>query len=98
MTAIILAVLRVVIVGGLLAWGCHWKLQAIYWRENAVKQGKKRLTGDDRAKVESQTINQRAAHQIFLLNEEIERVLADNRRLRNINRNLLKQMDRRNAG
>ena len=97
MEEIILAVLRVIIAGGLLAWGCKWKLTAMHWRDNAISQGRKRVSGADR-NVEHQEINRKAAHQIFLLNSEVERLYDENRRLRNINRNLLKQMDRRNAG
>ena len=68
-----------------------------YWRENAIAQGRKRVSGADR-NVERQEINRKTAHQIFLLNSEVERLYDENIRLRNMNRNLLRQMDRRNAG
>lgn len=68
-----------------------------YWRDNAIRQGRKRVSGADR-NVEHQEINRKAAHQIFLLNSEVERLYDENLRLRNMNRNLLRQMDRRNAG
>ena len=90
----VLLILLAAVLGG---WGLHWRRQAKRWKKNAIMQGRKRLSGAD-ARTKTQTISQRAAHQIWMLNEEVERLGSENQRLRNMNRNLLRQMDRRKAG
>lgn len=75
---------------------CLWreKRKTAYWRDNAIRQGRKRTSGADR-ECRSQEINRQAAHKLFLLGSEVERLTDENLRLRNVNRNLLRQMDRR---
>lgn len=65
------------------------------YRDAALKNGRARLQRDEEHRDEIGQINRRAAHKIAEQNATIEELEGEIRRLRNINRNLLKQMDRR---
>lgn len=77
---------------GLALWRQSRKTK--YWRDNATRQARKRLDGTDRQN-RRQEFERQNMSRLYLLNCEVERLGDENRRLRNINRNLLKQMDRR---
>lgn len=54
-----------------------------------------RLTKDAACDAELQQINRKAAKAITRLNAQVEDLTSELQRVRNINRNLLKQMDQR---
>ena len=54
-----------------------------------------RLTKDAACDAELQQINRKAAKAITQLNAQVEDLTSELQRVRNINRNLLKQLDRR---
>lgn len=69
--------------------------EKLRYRDAALKNGRARLQRDEAHRDEIGQINRRAAHKIAEQNATIEELDGEIRRLRNINRNLLKQMDRR---
>lgn len=69
--------------------------EKLRYRDAALKNGRARLQRDEEHRDEIGQINRRAAHKIAEQNATIEELEGEIRRLRNINRNLLKQMDRR---
>lgn len=69
--------------------------EKLRYRDAALKNGRARLQRDEDHRDEIGRINRRAAHKIAEQNATIEELEGEIRRLRNINRNLLKQMDRR---
>lgn len=69
--------------------------EKLRYRDAALKNGRARLQRDEAHRDEIGQINRRAAHKIAEQNATIEELEGEIRRLRNINRNLLKQMDRR---
>lgn len=69
--------------------------EKLRYRDAALKNGRARLQRDEDHRDEIGQINRRAAHKIAEQNATIEELEGEIRRLRNINRNLLKQMDRR---
>ena len=66
-----------------------------YWKRQAMANARARLTKDAACNVEKQEINRKAGRAIAQLNAQVEDLTAEIKRLRNINRNLLKQLDRR---
>ena len=69
--------------------------EKLRYRDAALKNGRARLQRDEAHRDEIGQINRRAAHKIAEQNATIEELDGEIRRLRNINRKLLKQMDRR---
>lgn len=69
--------------------------EKLRYRDAALKNGRARLQRDEAHRDEIGQINRRAAHKIAEQNATIEELEGEIRRLRNINRNLIKQMDRR---
>lgn len=69
--------------------------EKLRYRDAALKNGRARLQRDEAHRDEIGQINRRAAKRIAEQNAIIEELEGEIRRLRNINRNLLKQMDRR---
>jgi FtsZ-interacting cell division protein ZipA len=69
--------------------------EKLRYRDAALKNGRARLQRDEKHRDEIGQINRRAAKRIAEQNATIEDLEGEIRRLRNINRNLLKQMDRR---
>ena len=66
-----------------------------YWKRQAMANARARLTKDAACNVEKQEINRKAGRAIAKLNAQVEDLTAELQRVRNINRNLLKQMDKR---
>ena len=71
----------------------HRRLE--YWKRQAMANARARLTKDAACNVEKQEINRKAGRAIAQLNAQVKDLTAEIKRLRNINRNLLKQMDKR---
>ena len=66
-----------------------------YWKRQAMANARARLTKDAACNVEKQEINRKAGRAIAQLNAQVEDLTSELQRVRNINRNLLKQMDQR---
>lgn len=66
-----------------------------YWKRQAMANARARLTKDAACNVEKQEINRKAGRAIAQLNAQVEDLTAELQRVRNINRNLLRQMDKR---
>ena len=66
-----------------------------YWKRQAMANARARLTKDAACNIEKQEINRKAGRAIAQLNAQVEDLTAELQRVRNINRNLLKQMDQR---
>ena len=69
--------------------------QTAYWKRQAMANARARLTKDAACNVEKQEINCKAGREIARLNAQVEDLTAELQRVRNINRNLLKQLDKR---
>ena len=66
-----------------------------YWKRQAMANARARLTKDAACNVEKQEINRKAGRAIAQLNAQVEDLTSELQRVRNINRNLLRQMDKR---
>ena len=66
-----------------------------YWKRQAMANARARLTKDAACDTEKKEINRKAGRAIAQLNAQVEDLTAELQRVRNINRNLLKQLDRR---
>ena len=66
-----------------------------YWKRQAMANARARLTKDAACDAEMQQLNRKAGRAIAQLNAQVEDLTAELQRVRNINRNLLKQLDRR---
>ena len=71
----------------------HRRLE--YWKRQAMANARARLTKDAACNVEKQEINRKAGRAIAQLNAQVEDLTSELQRVRNINRNLLRQMDQR---
>ena len=71
----------------------HQRLE--YWKRQAMANARARLTKDAACNIEKQEINRKAGRAIAQLNAQVEDLTAELQRVRNINRNLLRQMDQR---
>ena len=69
--------------------------EKLRYRDAALKNGRAAIQKGKELREMDGQINRRAAHKIAEQNAVIEELEGEIRRLRNINRNLLKQMDRR---
>ena len=67
------------------------------YRDAALKNGRARLQRDEKHRDEIGQINRRAAHKIAEQNAIIEELEGEIRRLRRINENYKKQLERRNT-
>ena len=68
---------------------------AEYWQRQAMANARARLTKDAACNVEKQELNRKAGRAIAQLNAQVEDLTAELQRVRNVNRNLLKQLDKR---
>ena len=66
-----------------------------YWKRQAMSNARARLTKDAACDAEKQEINRKAGRAIAQLNAQVEDLTSELRRVRNINRSLLRQLDRR---
>ena len=66
-----------------------------YWKRQAMANARARLTKDAACNVEKQEINRKAGRAISQLNAQVEDLTSKLQRVRNVNRNLLRQLDRR---
>lgn len=66
-----------------------------YWKRQAMANARARLTKDAACDAEKQEINRKAGRAIAQLNAQVEDLTSELRRVRNINRSLLRQLDRR---
>ena len=69
--------------------------QRNYWRKSAMGNARGRILKDKQFAEERGQIQRKAAKEIVRLNAENQDLRDDIQRLRNINRNLLRQMDQR---
>lgn len=65
-----------------------------YWKRQAMSNARARLTKDAACDAEKQEINRKAGHAIAQLNAQVEDLTSELQRVRNINRSLLRQLDR----
>lgn len=80
------------VLGGLVV---HLWRQARRWRDSAIGNARKRLRKNLDHENEVGQINRKAAKEIARLNEDLDALVAENRRLRKINENYRKQVERR---
>lgn len=66
-----------------------------YWKSKAMANARARLTKDAACDAEKQEINRKAGRAIAQLNAQVEDMTSELQRVRNINRALLRQLDRR---
>ena len=66
-----------------------------YWKSSAMANARARILKDKEAEAHEGQINRKAAAAINRLNAENEELRDELQRLRNMNRQLLRQMDRR---
>ena len=66
-----------------------------YWKRQAMANARARLTKDATCDAEMQQLNRKAGRAIAQLNAQVEDLTSELQRVRNINRNLLKQLDKR---
>ena len=83
------------LVGGLAGLVAGLRRERNYWKRQAMSNARARLTKDAACNVEKQEINRKAGRAIAQLNAQVEDLTSELQRVRNINRNLLKQMDQR---
>ena len=82
------------LVGSLTAlWSQHRR--TAYWKRQAMANARARLTKNAAADAEKQEINRKAGRAIAQLNAQVEDLTSELQRVRNINRSLLRQLDRR---
>lgn len=68
------------------------------WRDSALGNARKRLRKNETHQREVGQINRRAAKEIYRLNTELDALAAENRRLRVVNENYRKQIERKGGG
>lgn len=66
-----------------------------YWKRQAMANARARLTKDAACDAEMQQLNRKAGRAIAQLNAQVEDLTSELQRVRNINRSLLRQLDRR---
>lgn len=72
--------------------------ERLRWRDSALGNARKRLRKNETHQREVGQINRRAAKEIYRLNTELDALAAENRRLRVVNENYRKQIERKGGG
>ena len=72
--------------------------ERLRWRDSALGNARKRLRKNETHQREVGQINRRAAKEIYRLNTELDALADENRRLRVVNENYRKQIERKGGG
>lgn len=72
--------------------------ERLRWRDSALGNARKRLRKNETHQREVVQINRRAAKEIYRLNTELDALADENRRLRVVNENYRKQIERKGGG
>ena len=88
-------VLMLAVIAALAAAWTVERRRGKYWQKCAIANARAKIQKDHASDVEKQQINRKAAREIVRLNAAVEDLQSEIQRQRNINRNLLRQMDKR---
>ena len=96
---VLLAVILLAVACVVLAFAL-WRTnkERLRWRDSALGNARKRLRKNETHQREVGQINRRAAKEIYRLNTELDALADENRRLRVVNENYRKQIERKGGG